>query len=118
MTELPVTTVVSSVEAVALSFPLHHVEWPEDERPKFTCTAEVGAKCRLVCAVGCDAESWPCGPSEDDDDKPIPRHPMQDSGECHVVLFLDNDEWCERDRYSGPIRLEWDYDHYDWEPAK
>jgi hypothetical protein len=107
---------VSSAEAVALVMPPHHVEWPEDGNPTFTCTAEVGARCRLACAEECGAEEWPCG-RYDEDDQEQAAHPMQDSGECHVVLFLDSDDHWEQDRYSGPIKVTWDGDHYDWEPA-
>lgn len=104
---------VSSAEAVALTMPLHYVEWPEDENPTFTCTAEVGAKCRLVCAEDCDAESWPCGHDEATDEP----HAMKDSGECHVLLFLAEDDHYEHDRYSGPIKVTWEADYYDWEPV-
>jgi hypothetical protein len=109
---------VASAEAVALAMPLHHVEWPEDERPRFTCDAPSGSKCRLSCAEDCGAEEWPCSGWDDDKDAPTPDHPMTDSGECHVVLYLEDDDgWWEQDRYSGPIKVTWDGDHYDWEPV-
>lgn len=110
------TAPLSADEAVALPMPLHYVEWPEDERPTFTCTAEVGAACRLHCAVACGAEAWPCGRWEDETDEEA-AHPMIDSGECIVLLFLSNADDHDQDRYSGPIKVRWEDDFYAWEPA-
>jgi hypothetical protein len=108
---------VLSAEAVAMTMPLHHVEWPEDGNPTFTCDAPVGSPCRLECAENCGAEEWPCNTWDEDADEPGRAHDMTDAGECHVVLFLDNDDHSDQDRYSGPITVEWAGDYYEWEKA-
>ena len=108
-----------AAEAIKLPMPLHHIEWTEDEsRPRFTCAAGVGAKCRLVCAEECGAESWPCGRWDYDlDQERDEAHPMRDDGECHVALFLDMDECDYSERHTGPITVWWEGDFYSWEPA-
>lgn len=121
MTDMPsgASVTVPADEAVALPMPLHHMVWPEEEaRPRFTCTADVGSKCRLVCNEDCGAEQWPCGRWDYDlDQERAEAHPMRDDGECHVVLFLDMDEHDYADRYTGRIKVRWEGDSYSWEPA-
>jgi hypothetical protein len=109
---------IAADAAAALPMPLHHMEWPEEEsRPRFTCSAEAGSRCRLVCAEDCGAEEWPCGRWDYDlDAERQEAHPMRDDGECHVVLFLDMDEHDYCDRYSGLIKVRWEGDFYSWEP--
>lgn len=108
---------VPAEQAIKQPMPLHHIEWPEDEaRPRFTCSAEVGAKCRLVCAEDCGAEEWPCGKWDYDRDEEREAHSMRDAGECHVVLFLDLDDHDYSERHTGPIKVRWEGDFYSWEP--
>lgn len=101
--------------AAALPMPLHRVVVEDDWlTARFECDAPVGSKCRLTCAVNCGAEEWPCGTWNDDVDE-LEQHAMADSGECHVLLFLDNTDGARDDAdRTGLIEVTWEGDFYSW----
>ena len=111
----------SAEEVQRLPMPLHALARDEDGRATATCSAPIGSVCRLVCAESCDAESWPCGRYDDDPDEQA--HPMRDDGECHVVLFLQDDpdgcamSFVDDYEYVGAITVEWNGDYYTWTAA-
>jgi hypothetical protein len=121
-------TLVASAAAVDLPMPLHQLDVDDDGHARWTCDAPEGSRCRLVCAEDCGAEQWPCNSYDDQGEEIQPAHPMRDSGECHVVLFLGLGDPMESyeggeepfDLRSGPVKAEWEGDYYGWEyePAK
>jgi hypothetical protein len=83
----------------------------------FTCQAPEGADCRVECAETCGAESWPC---YDDEGLPEQReHPRKDSGECQVIIWLEDDGIENHVAKSevlreAPIFVRWTGDGYQW----
>lgn len=73
----------------------------------FTCTAPVGAKCRLRCIVReCDGD---CSP----------LHEQIDGGECHILSWLENDPepfmgLTDDLSFDVDIRPIWNGDGYEW----
>jgi hypothetical protein len=91
---------------------------------EFTCTAPVGAKCRMVCKTCSDEqrEACECDPLGD-----LNRTPnMQDYGSCLVLDWLAND--APEESYNGdsqpvrgpepqPILENWTGNDYGWNYA-
>ena len=86
---------------------------PEQVTGEFSCSAPVGADCRLGCGEQCAA--WlngdPCG------------HPRtHDEGFCLPITWLQEDDTYWYESYdgtlttarSGPIVTRWDGDYYVW----
>lgn len=94
----------------------HTVTWHLDGPgghawPTFTCTAPVGAECRLWCAVGC--EEYCTNPDE---------HSLKDHGDCLATTWMEaTDEGSElyagpnTNPSNGPIVFRWDADSYVWQ---
>lgn len=78
----------------------------------FVCRATKGAKCREECAEACGA--WEDGEGCD--------CRKQDSGECTILPWLENDEEGFAECYVGPrhelgngsVEFEWQGDWYGW----
>jgi hypothetical protein len=101
--------------------PWHSIEWtiePDGSTvQRFRCTAPTGSPCRLTCAEGCCAETWPC--YSDDGEGEEREHEMVDGGSCGVVGWLAEDP---ESNYHGPaasvasasILVAWDGCRYVW----
>ncbi len=125
---VPVSKNVPSEVACALPMPPHRITWlleQESVKGVFSCEAEPGGKCRLVCAADCGSEVWPCGGGGEDEDEGESKHvqhPMHDGGECQVVLFLTLGDAGAAALYDGEptelrnalIESQWEYDYYSW----
>lgn len=102
----------------------HDVEWTVSSgyiRGEFTCTAAVGAFCRLSCAEECGAEEWPCYSFEGANENLQQRqHALVDCGHCHAVVFLENESAEETyaglgaTAVSGAIVIHWNGLGYMW----
>lgn len=123
----PTTTLVASADAVDMPMPLHQLTMNDAGQPHWTCDAPFGSRCRLSCAEDCGAEQWPCNSYDDEGEEIKPAHPMEDSGGCHVVLYLEQGEPMESYEgddlgpsglRSGLVNVVWEGDYYGWTYAE
>lgn len=71
----------------------HSIAWEigrDGLEATFTCSAPVGASCRLTCPADC--------PEWDADDH---EHAMVDNGSCVLVEWLENDDATAAEMYFG-----------------
>lgn len=116
----------------------HAITWAIEDQALVgtpTCTAPVGAVCRLAGRDECQCESWNLQRDKDgpyhlvlafDGTDDRVRHSMVDSGQCQVVSWLTNEDASLTE--LGPehgtiplgtttIRPVWTGDGYGWEPV-